>query len=162
MEIDKFFFSFQSWKQNNVDRQMMLNWQNVFQYSFQTCKNTERGLSITSIMEVIMLPHSSSGQGVQFVSRALLARYWDCAAGWCCSSKIKLVSPADHLRKTDSENNPKVKLECKMIIYAETELHWDKMYFLNLLFWPSTPTQSFSWGLCVCVSICVQWMKPEG
>lgn len=50
------FFSHLVLKGNNIKRQMMVNWQDVFQYGFSTCKNTECGLSITSVMEVITPP----------------------------------------------------------------------------------------------------------
>lgn len=78
-EID-FFFHIWSWKENNIDRQMMINWQNVFQCGSPTCKNIECGLSITSFMEVIMFPHSSIGQGytvsIQSFIGKLLRLHW--------------------------------------------------------------------------------------
>lgn len=68
-------------------------------------------------------------RGIQFVSKALLASYWDHNAGRCCSSKIKLVSPRCPSEKTHIEPNSEAKLERKAVISNETKLSRGQLYF---------------------------------
>lgn len=78
-------------KGNSLDRQIMTNWQTWL------CPHAIILSVVCSLLSSWMsswFPAVPLVRGMQFILKALLASNWDAADGWCCSSKIKLASPA--------------------------------------------------------------------
>lgn len=95
---------------------------------------------------------------VQFVSKALLANYWDCTARWCCSSKFKLVFPASIWENTLRD---KPQSQTRM---QNGNLSWNwavlgPTVLLKLWFCLCPPTFNPFLGVyaCVWVFVCSGW-----